>query len=101
MDDAALPGNSLSKTARQFGISPSLLFQWKRSMDDATIQSLKKNERVVPESELKKAEQRIRDLERALGRATLKGDILEEAVRIAREKKLISHAPLRSWGDGK
>lgn len=101
LKEAARPGNSLSKTARQFGVSPSLLFQWKRAMDDATDKSLKNNEKVVPESELKKAEARIRDLERALGRATMKVEILEEAVRIGREKKLISRAPSPKKGRGK
>jgi transposase len=59
-------------------------------MDDATDKSLKANERAVPESEVKKLKARIRELERALGKKSLQVDILEEAVEIAREKKLIS-----------
>lgn len=43
------------------------MFLWKRTRDDATKQGLKGNERVVPESEVKKLEARIRELERALG----------------------------------
>lgn len=99
--EAARPGGSISKVARQFGVSPSVLFQWKRNMDDATEKSLERNEKVVPESELKKAEARIRELERALGRATMKNEILEEAVKIAQEKKLISRGPLPRRGRGK
>jgi transposase len=58
-------------------------------------ESLKSNERLVPESELKKAQARIKELERVLGRKTMDVEILEEAVRIGREKKLISRTPLR------
>lgn len=52
-------------------------------------------ERVVPESELKAAEDRIRRLERLLGQKTEEVEVLKEAVKIAREKKLISRKPLR------
>ena len=59
-------------------------------MDDATKKGLKANEQVVPHSELKKAKARIRELERMLGKQTMKVEILEEAVALAREKKWIS-----------
>ena len=101
LEEAALPGNSISETARTYGIYPSQMFQWRRAMDDATEESLKSNERLVPESELKKAQARIKELERALGRKTMDVEILEEAVRIGREKKLISRAPLRKRSGGK
>jgi transposase len=101
LEEAALPGNSISETARTYGIYPSQMFQWRRAMNDATEESLKSNERLVPESELKKAQARIKELERALGRKTMDVEILEEAVRIGREKKLISRAPLRKRSGGK
>jgi transposase len=101
LDEAALPGKSISETARTYGIYPSQMFQWRRAMDDATEESLKSNERLVPESELKKAQARIKELERVLGRKTMDVEILEEAVRIGREKKLISRAPLRKRSGGK
>ena len=53
LDDAARPGGSMSTTARKYGVSPSLLFNWKRAMDDATTKSLQANESVVTESEVK------------------------------------------------
>ena len=40
-------------------------------MDDASEMDLKANEQVVPESELKKAEARIKALDRALGRKAM------------------------------
>lgn len=101
LDHAAAPGGSISETARTFGVAPSLLFQWKRVMDDATKKGLKANEEVVAKSELKKAEARIRELERALGRKTMENEILQEAVKIAREKKWISGGNSDSESDGK
>ena len=62
------------------------MFLWRRTMDDAADKSLKANERVVPESEVKKLKARIRELERALGRKTMDVEILTEAVEIARKK---------------
>ena len=100
LDEAGRPGQSISETARRYGVSPSLLFKWKRVMDDATNKGLKANQRVVPESELKKANARIRELERMLGRKTMEAEILQEAVRIAREKKWISGGGSSSSGGG-
>lgn len=77
------------------------MFLWRRAMDDATNKSLKANERLVPESEIKKLEARIRELERALGRKTMDVEILTEAVRIGKEKKLISPNVLLPKGSGR
>ena len=68
---------------------------------DATDKSLKKNERVVPESEVKEMQKRIKELERLAGKQAMKIDILEEAVKIAREKKWISHDGSSNKGSGK
>ena len=54
---------------------------------------------MVPISRVKELEQRIHQLERALGRQTLDNEILKEAVKIGREKKLISRQPLPGLDD--
>ena len=87
LEEAARPGGSISTTARRHGISPSLLFNWKRAMDDATTKSLQANEPVVTESEVKQMRKRIRELERMLGRQTMRAEILEEAFEICGLKK--------------
>ena len=99
LDEAARTGNSISEVARRYGLAPSMMFQWRRAMDDATKKSLKANEKVVPESEVKKLKARIRELERALGKKSLQVEILEEAVEIAREKKLTSRGSSSDGGD--
>lgn len=68
-------------------------------MENGALTAVGSEEQVVPESEYKKALQRIRELERALGKSTMKVEILTEAVRIGREKKLISRAPLPGLED--
>ena len=98
--EAAKAGGSISETARRYGISPSVMFLWRRTMDDAADKSLKVNERVVPESEVKKLKARIRELERALGRKTMEVEILTEAVEIVREKKLMSRGSSSKKGGG-
>ena len=101
LEEATQPGASISIVARRHGIAPSVMFLWRRAMDDATNKSLKANERLVPENEIKKLEARIRELERALGRKTMDVEILTEAVRIGKEKKLISPNVLLPKGSGR
>ncbi len=68
-------------------------------MEDGALTGVGSEERVVPESQIKELELRIRQLERVLGQKTLDIEILKEAVRIGREKKLISRQPLRGVDD--
>ena len=93
------PGVSVSFIARRHGLSPSQLFQWRKLMETGGLIAMKNEEKVVPISRVKELEQRIRQLERALGRQTLDNEILKEAVKIGREKKLISRQPLPGLDD--
>jgi transposase len=70
-------------------------------MENGKDKGLESGEEVVPLSQLKQAEARIRELERLLGKKTVQVEILEEAVRIAREKKLISPASSSKKGGGR
>jgi transposase len=59
---------------------------------------------VVPESELREAKARIRELERLLGKKTLETEILKDALELTRSKKLISRSLLPGSsknGDGR
>jgi len=93
--EAFAPGASSSLTARKYGIAPSVLYNWRRLMESGQAKAIETEEELVPVSEVKKLENRVRELERALGRQTMQNDILKEAVKIAREKKLISQEPLQ------
>jgi len=93
------PGMSVSIIARKYGILPNQLFYWRRCMENGALTGIKANEEVVPISEYKVMQKRVRELERALGRASLDVEILKEAVRIGRKKKLISQQPLEGMED--
>lgn len=88
------PGMNISFTARKHGISPSQLYKWKRLMEDGALVGIRSEEGVVSKTQVKELENRVRELERMLGRKTLENEILKEAVKNAREKKLISRQPL-------
>jgi transposase len=98
--EAEKPGESISAVGRRYGVAPSMMFQWRRAMNEAGNEGLKSNEKVVPESEVKRLKARIAELERALGRKTVDNEILEAAVELAVEKKLISpkHLPRKRGG---
>lgn len=93
------PGMTLSYVARKHGIAPNQLFLWRRAMEDGAMTAVGSEESVVPESEMKELQKRIKRLERLLGRKTEEVEILKEAVRIGREKKLISQKPLVGLDD--
>jgi transposase len=92
--EASQPGMSISFVARRHGISPSLLFGWRRRMAEGGKEAVRVDDEVVASAEIKALEKRIRELERVLGKKTLENEILREAVKVAHEKKLISRLPL-------
>jgi len=68
-------------------------------MTQGQLSAVDKEENVLPESEKKAMEKKIRELERLLGRKTMEVECLKEDVRIGREKKLISREPLQGVED--
>lgn len=87
-------GSSVSYVARRYKITPALLYKWRRSMEEGALIGVDCEDTVVSKKEIKKLKARIRELEAALGRKTLDNEILKEAVKLGREKKLISRQPL-------
>lgn len=63
-----------------------MLFAWRLAIQNGQEKGLESSEDVVPVSQIRQAEAKIRELERLLGKKTVQVEILEEAVRIAREK---------------
>lgn len=93
------PGVTVSYIARKHGIPPSQLFMWRKLAENGAMTGIKKEEDVVAVSEVNALKKRIKQLERALGQKTLDVEILREAVKIGREKKLISRQPLPGFED--
>ena len=94
VEESELSGLSVSAVARKHGVSPSLLFTWRRLAREGKLSAIKAGEEVVAASEVRQLKAKIRELERVLGKKTLENEILKDAVKIAREKKLISRVPL-------
>ena len=92
-------GMSASLVARKYDISPSQVFNWRREMEAGKYDAAVEGAGTATASEIKGYQERIRRLERLLGQKTEDIEVLREAVRIGREKKLISRAPLRKRSD--
>ncbi len=95
IEEASQAGSSISIVARKYGLAPSVLFNWRRRMEDGALVGLGTGEDLVAASQVKELKNKIRELERLLGRKTVEVEILKEAVEVGREKKLISRAPLQ------
>jgi transposase len=93
LEEAEQPGNSLSAVARKYGVNPNQLFHWRKLMREGALVAVRADENVVPASEVKQLKAQIRELERLLGKKTMEAEILRDAIRIAREKKLLLRMP--------
>ncbi len=65
-----------AELGRELGIAPALVRRWKHLLESGATMAVSANEDLVPVSELRSAQQRIRELERALGRKTMENEIL-------------------------
>ncbi len=101
LEEAEQPGNSLSAVARKYGVNPNQLFHWRKLMREGALVAVGADEHVVPASEVKQLKNQIRELERLLGQKTMEAEILRDAIRIAREKKLLLRMPLPRKGDSR
>jgi len=93
VEEAEQPGSSVSAVARQYGVNPNQLFRWRRLMREGALCAVGAEEEVVPASEARELNARLRELERLLGKKTMEVEILKEAVALARGKKRLWHAP--------
>ena len=94
LEEAEYPGSSVSAVARKYGVNPNQLFHWRKLMREGALVAVGADDHVVPASEVKELKAQIRELERLLGRKTMETEILRDAIRIAREKKLLLRMPL-------
>jgi transposase len=87
------PGMTVSAVARLNGVSASLLFKWRQLMSQSGQVAVKADEDVVAVSRVRELEQRVRELERLLGRKTMEVEVLKEALVAAREEKPVWQLP--------
>ena len=93
LDDRA----SISVVARRNGVAPNLLYRWRRLMLDGGAVAVSEDDDVTSNRAVRQMEDRIRELERQLGRKTLEAEILREALDKSRSKKptLLARSPLK------
>lgn len=70
---------TVAELARELAVAPQLIRQWQRLSSQGSVAAVSANEAVVPASELRLAQQRIRELERALGKKVMEIEILQAA----------------------
>jgi len=87
VEETMQPGMTVSAVARLHRVSPSLLFNWRRLMSEGGQVAVRADEEVVAVSRARELEQRVRELERLLGRKTLEVEVLKEALTATRGKK--------------
>ena len=78
---------SISVVARRNGVAPNLLYRWRRLMLEGGSVAVSEDDDVTSNKVVRQLEERVRELERQLGRKTLEAEILREAVDKARSKK--------------
>jgi transposase len=93
VEETMQPGMTVSAVARLRGVSPSLLFNWRRLMTQGGQAAVRADEDVVALSRARELEQRVRELECLLGRKTLEVEVLKEALAAARAKKPLWQLP--------
>src|SRR6202047_411154 len=97
VNETLQPGMSITYVAGRHGLSPSLVFRWRRLMSEGGREAVRADDEVVPAAELHRLEERGRGLARLLGHKTMEVQILKEGLELARAKKpilLSSSAPL-------
>jgi transposase len=82
--------------ARRHGVAPNLLYRWRRLLSEGGAVAVQADDGVTGNGEVRRLEERVRELERQLGRKTLEVEILKEALAKSRAKKptLLARSPL-------
>src|SRR5579871_3777977 len=80
------PGETVSSIAGRRGVAPNLLYRWRRLLTEGGAAAVGSDEPVVASSEVRRLEERVRDLERLLGRKTMEVEILKEALAKSESK---------------
>jgi transposase len=87
IEESFQPGETVSSVARRRGVAPNLLYRWRRLMTEGGAAAVGSDEPVARSSEVRRLEERVRELERMLGRKTMEVEILREALAKSESKK--------------
>lgn len=87
IEESFLPGETVSSVAQRRGVASNLLYRWRRLLKEGGAAAVGSDESVVGSSEVRRLEERVRDLERLLGRKTMEVEILKDALARSESKK--------------
>lgn len=79
--------SSISVVARRNGVGANLLYRWRRLMLEGGAVAVSDDDDVTSNRVVRQMDERIRELERQLGRKTMEVEILKEALDKTRQKK--------------
>ena len=80
VEETLEPGTSVSEVARRHEVAPNQLFTWRRLAAQGALTAAGAGEEVVPASDYRALQNQVRELQRLLGKKTLKAEILKEAL---------------------
>lgn len=86
---------TLAEVARELDIQPSVIRQGKRRVEAGATTAVAANDDVVPASVVREAHQRIRELERLLGKKQMEIEILQAA------REVVNKSPWLRKGSGR
>ena len=87
VEETLYDGESISAVARRNGVAPNLLYRWRKLMLEGGSIAVAEDDSVTGNRTVREMENRIRELERQLGRKTMEVEILKEALDKSRAKK--------------
>ena len=87
VEETMFEGESISAVARRNGVAPNLLYRWRKLMLEGRSIAVAADDSVTGNRTVREMENRIRELERQLGRKTMEVEILKEALDTSRAKK--------------
>jgi transposase len=96
LEEAAANGESMSSVGRRYGLSVSLLFRWRRQVDGQAVTQAPplRNPEASARAEARELRDRVRELERLLGRKTLEAELLkQELARLGHNPDLAALVP--------
>src|SRR5262249_22199774 len=84
---------TLAEIARELDVQPNVVRQWKRRFEAGAHTAVAANDDVVPASALRDAHQRIRELERLLGKKQMEIEILQAAREVVKKSPWLRKGP--------
>ncbi|AOG12786.1 transposase family protein (plasmid) [Agrobacterium sp. RAC06] len=81
------PDVTVSIVARRDGIQPNQLFAWRKLAAQGALTDTASQEEAVHASEYRALQNQVKELQRLLGKKTMEGETLKEALEIASGSK--------------